>query len=80
MFVLFRCGRGSRQLLTKKTFAVQTNIRKKKIVYLAIDELDKNHKGKMTLTILQVKDVCVNDPKVCFGQLSLVFTSDTSTD
>ena len=58
------------QLLTKKTFAVQTDIRQNKIVCLAIDGLEKkkNHKEKMTLTILQVKDVCVNDPKVCFGQ------------
>lgn len=26
----------------------------------------------MTLTILQVKDVCMNDPKVCFAQWKLL--------
>ena len=46
MFHLIRRGRENLRLLTKQTFAVQADATGKKYVYQALDELDKNHRGK----------------------------------
>ena len=46
MFHLIRRGRENLRLLTKQTFAVQADATGKKYVYHALDELDKNHRGK----------------------------------
>ena len=46
MFHLIRHGRENLRLLTKQTFAVQADATGKKYVYHALDELDKNHRGK----------------------------------
>ena len=46
MFHLIRRGRENLHLLTKQTFAVQADATGKKYVYQALDELDKNHRGK----------------------------------
>ena len=46
MFHLIRRGRENLRHLTKQTFAVQADATGKKYVYQALDELDKNHRGK----------------------------------
>ena len=46
MFHLIRRGRENLRLFAKQSFAVQTDATGKMFVYQAIDELDKNHRGK----------------------------------